>query len=164
VVLGAAAGVLCVNDHVRAQGPTMLLASAALGAAFLATVLTALSVVSTFFDAAYRRVLEEAHGGDIRPALLPYAVVAYVSALASVIGLLGAIGWRALPGGVQGVLMGLAALFAAWAVTGSASLVRITLFHARQRAGTMRAIEQYRDAQARQRASAPRGRSRTTQG
>lgn len=163
MILGVAAGVLCVNDHVRAQGPTMLLASAALGAAFLATVLTALSVVSTFFDSAYRRVLEEAHRGDIRPALLPYGVVAYVSAVATLLGLIGAIVWAALPGGLQGVLMGLAALFAAWAVAGSASLVQITLFHARQRAGTMRAIEQYREAQARQR-SASRSRSRTPNG
>jgi hypothetical protein len=138
----------------------MLLAATAIGAAILATVLTALSVVATFFDSAYRRVLEEAHEGDLRPAFEPYAVVGYAAAATTILALVGAVAWKALPGGAQAVLLGAAVLTSVWSIAGAASLIEMTLFHARNRATTMRAMDAYREAGARQRGRS--GRSRTT--
>ena len=121
---GVFAALLSLSAGVREQGPTLLLAELAVGLGVVAAVLSALAILTTFFDGHYRRVLEEV--GGIRRAMLPYLVVAAVAGICAVVALLVALGWPAFGAVVRTLLLGLATGLAVWT---------ITIFHGTQRAG-----------------------------
>lgn len=158
---GGFAGVVAMVPDVRRAAVTLLIAEAAIGVALLATVLTGLGIFATFFDRAYRRVLEEAGEGDLRQALEPYAIVAFVGATTAVLGTVSAVAYPALAPAIQGTLLGFTTGFCVWAIAGCASLAELTIFHARSRASLMRSIDDAREA--RTRTPASRGRTRTKQ-
>lgn len=149
-----------VHGDVRSQGVTILIAETAIGAGFLAVVLSAMAVFVTFFDKAYRTVLERAHDGNLMEALHPYILVAFVAAGACLSGLITALAWPALGPWVAGGLLAWSTFLMAWTVLGSASLVRLTAWHGTQRAKLMGVVEQAGEARARAAAQA-RSRSRT---
>lgn len=70
---------LCWVKAVRDAVVPALLAEAAFGVAVTATVLAAMALLATFYDPAYRRVLDLAPGG-FRSALEPYGIIGAVAA------------------------------------------------------------------------------------
>lgn len=137
---GLIAAVAGVSEPIRDSAVTILLAEAGLGVALFAVVLAALAIFATFFDDAYRRVLEMA-SGSIKAALLPYEAVAVVAGLATAVALLVALFWPALTAGLEVVLLGLASALALWSVVGSVRLVELTTWHAARRADLMKGVE-----------------------
>jgi hypothetical protein len=143
------------SDSVAAHGVTLLLAVAAIGVALCTVVLAAMAIFATFFDDAYRQVLQRAGDGSIRPALFPYEVVAVLAGLATLSGLLVALAWPGLPHAAQvgsaAVVFGLAG----WSIAGTIRLVFQTAWHAERRAQMMKAVSDARAAlEARQRQKA----------
>jgi hypothetical protein len=132
---GAVAGGLMGSDAVRGAAVAVLLAEAAIGIALTATVLGAVAIFATFFDANYRRVLDLA--GGFRSALMPYITVSVIAAAAGLCGLLSALALPALQRDVAAAVVALSTLLCAWATAGTVSLVELTLFHATQRASLM---------------------------
>lgn len=143
---GVFAALLSLSAGVREQGPTILLAELAVGLGVVAAVLSALAILTTFFDGHYRRVLEEV--GGIRRAMLPYLVVAAVAGICAVVALLVALGWPAFGAVVRTPLLGLATGLAVWTIAGVVSLVEITIFHGTQRAALMRKTDDLADIRA----------------
>lgn len=123
---------LCASQEVRRQGVTMLLAEAAVAIGVLAIVLTAMTVINGFIDGNYRKVLE-AVGGAQR-AFLPFRVVAFVAAAATVAAIISAVGWPALSAWPRAGLLTLCCGLTAWSVAGVVSLIEIVIFHTEQRA------------------------------
>lgn len=146
------------NDAIRDEGLTLMLALAAGGAGFLATVLTALGLLVAQFDGPYRQILERADTGGIETALSPYKVVAGTSALAAGVGALGAVIWNGLSPGIAAVLLALTLGFVVWSVVGTMQLVTITIFHIKSRSSVDHALAQAAEIP-RARATRPRSRA-----
>ena len=119
----------------------VLLAEAAFGVAVTATVLAAMAIFATFYDAGYRRVLDLSPGG-FRAALEPYGVVGAVAAASTVLGTLGAIAVPALGVLALALVVGVSSLLCVWSLAGSVSLISMTMFHATQRAALMRGADE----------------------
>lgn len=134
VVGGAAAGLGTIDD-VRDAAIPVLIAEGAIGGALMATVFGALAIFATFFDGAYRRILDAS--GSFRDALMPYFTIAAVGGLAVIFGTVGALALPFLGDELAAAVLGLSTFFFAWCVTGMVSLTEITLFHASQRAKLM---------------------------
>lgn len=132
---GAASFGLGFVDAVRDAAVPILIAEAAIGVAVTATVFAALAVFATFYDGTYRRVLELA--GGFRSALMPYIVVGVVSAAAGVVGLVAALALPALGAWAIEVAIALPTFLCVWTLTGTVSLIELTLFHAEARAKLM---------------------------
>jgi hypothetical protein len=120
---------------VRDAAVPILIAEAAIGVAVTATVFAALAVFTTFFDGTYRRVLELS--GGFRSALMPYIVIGIVSATSGLLGLIAALALPALGSIAVEVDIAMPTLFCVWTLTGTVSLIDITVFHARARADLM---------------------------
>jgi hypothetical protein len=121
-----------VRKEVRAAAVPIMIAESAIGIALTATVFAAIAVFATFFDTSYRRVLELA--GGFRSALMPYQVVAVVSALAGIGGLIGALALPAIPTWADVGAIALSSGLCGWAIAGVVSVTELTIFHATQRA------------------------------
>lgn len=138
--IGLVSGLLGLSRAVRAAAPTVLLASAGVDVALTATILAALAIFTTLFDTSYRRVLEAA--GGVRDALMPYTTIAFVAASGTVVSLMSALGSPYLGKWADAAVIALSMLLTAWTVTGSASLVEQTHFHATQRASLLHGADQ----------------------
>ena len=147
IAAGGAAALAALNGGVRGNAPTVLLAELAVGLGVLAAVLAALTILTTFFDGHYRRVLEAA--GGVPRAMLPYIVVAVLSGVGAVVALLSAAGWPAFGPSARIPLFGLSTGLCVWTIAGVVSLVEITMFHGTQRAELMRGVEDVTEVRAR---------------
>ncbi|MGH2970456.1 MAG: hypothetical protein ACRDK0_15545 [Solirubrobacteraceae bacterium] len=139
VGVGVIAGLCATSGSVRSEGVTALLAEAAVGVAVLGVVLAALAIFSPTFDGLYRRVVEGA--GGVSDALRPYMLTSSVGGAAAVLAVVSALAWPILGSGLKIATLGLATLLATWAISGTVSLVGLTLFHARQRSELMGIVE-----------------------
>lgn len=140
ISIGAGTFGLGFIDSVRDAAVPILIAEAAIGVAITATVFAALAVFATFYDGAYRRVLELA--GGFRTALMPYIVVGVVSAAAGLFGLIAALVLPALGSLAIEFAIAIPTLLCSWTLTGTVSLAELTLFHASQRAELMAGADQ----------------------
>lgn len=131
---GVGFGLVFVPAVRRAAVP-ILITEAAIGVAMTATVFGALTVFTTFYDGAYRRVLEFA--GGFRSALMPYIVIGVVAAAAGLSGLIAALALPALGVWASAFAVAIPTLFCAWTLTGIVSLIELTLFHATERSRLM---------------------------
>jgi hypothetical protein len=122
-------------DAVRHAAVPILITEAAAGVAITATVFGAVAVFTTFYDGTYRRVLELS--GGFRSALMPYIVVGVVATTAGLTGLISALALPALGVWPAAFSVAIPTLFCAWTLTGTISLIEITLFHATERAKLM---------------------------
>jgi hypothetical protein len=120
---------------VRQAAVPILITEAAIGVAMTATVFGALAVFTTFYDGTYRRVLELA--GGFRSALMPYIAIGVVAATAGLSGLIAALALPALGVWATAFAVAIPTLLCAWTLTGTVSLIEITLFHATERARLM---------------------------
>jgi hypothetical protein len=136
---GGIAAVAATSRTVRDAGVTVLLGEAAIGIALLSVVLAGLAIITPTFDGLYRRVLEKA--GGVRQALDPYLLIAAVSGIGAVVAVLGALTWPELGTSLRVLILGLATMLAVWAISGTVSLVELTIFHADQRAELLRGID-----------------------
>ena len=135
------------NDGVRENASTVLIAESALGVGLLAVVLTALAVLVTFFDDYYRQVLSSVpHGGGV---MVAYQVVAFAGAATAVIGFVAAISWPVMPAALQAFSLGATTGLLTWATAGTLQLVNLTVFHGRQRAHLLEAVDEVRRKTAR---------------
>ncbi len=147
----AAAFGLAFITSVHQSAQAVLFAEIAVGVAMTATVLAALAIFATFFDGAYRIVLEQSGGfGD---ALMPFVTIAVVAAIGALTALIAAIGVPATGKLVGALALGVPTLFCAWTLTGSISLVELTAFHAKQRAALMAGVDEAKRQQQLRRAS-----------
>jgi hypothetical protein len=137
---GAGALVASLSQDVRDASIPVLITEAAVGVALTSTVLGGMAIFATFFDGAYRMVLDAA--GGFRRALMPYAVVAAVAALATIVGTLAALALPALGRWPQILAIGASTLFCAWAVFGAVALVELTVWHAGERARLLRGVDE----------------------
>lgn len=135
VLCGAVAFLLGTAADVRAQAPTVFIAEAALGAAFMATVFTVLAMFATFLDGAYRRILDAASG--FRDELMGYYVVAAVGGLTAGVSTLAVIAEPILGQWSGAAALGASTFLCTWAIAGVVDLTAHTLFHAVQRAQLM---------------------------
>jgi hypothetical protein len=140
VASGVIAAAAATNRDVRANAVTILLPEAGIAVALSAVVLAAMAIFATFFDDWYRRVLEVA-SGSVGRALTPYRAVATIAGAATLVALIVALAWPALPAGLQAVLFGVATGLAAWAIAGCVQLASLTIWHADQRSQLMRGVE-----------------------
>jgi peptidoglycan/LPS O-acetylase OafA/YrhL len=148
VACGAIAFALAFLDaDVRGAATTVLIAQAAVGVAITSTVFGSLAVFATFYDGTYRRVLEKA--GGFSAALMPYAVVGVVAAACGVVGIVAALAIPALGTLTTGIVVALTTLLCAWTLTGTASLVEQTVFHATQRAKLLEGADHAESVRAR---------------
>ena len=131
---GLAVGLFFLQG-VRQAAVPILITEAAIGVALTSTVFGAVAVFATFYDGSYRRVLELA--GGLRSALMPFVVVGVVAASAGVVGVVAALALPALALWLAAVATGAATLLCVWALTGTVSLIELTLFHAGERARLM---------------------------
>ena len=134
-------------DDVRDAAVPVLITEAAIGVALTATVFGAIAVFATFYDGAYRRVLEIA--GGFHSALMPYIVIGVVAAAAGIVGLIGALALPALGAWPTAIVLGTATLLCAWALTGTVALIELTLFHATERAHLMEGADYAESVRAR---------------
>lgn len=139
VAVGVLSLLLDLVNAIRADVTTVLLTSAGIDVALTATILAALTIFTTLFDSSYRLVLEAA--GGFRRALMPYTTVACVAALATLVALLVALAAPGLGKWSEAAVVGLSMLLTAWALTGTASLVELTHFHASQRARLLKGAD-----------------------
>jgi hypothetical protein len=135
VGVGLGAGAATASRDVRAAAVPVTITEAAIGVALTATVFGALAIFATFYDAGYRRVLELA--GGFRAALMPYMVVGIVSAVSGMVGLVAALVLPAFGRWPSVGAVGVSTLFCVWALTGTISLIELTIFHAAERAKLM---------------------------
>jgi hypothetical protein len=139
VAVGVLSLLLTLAQAVRDTVTTVLLTSAGIDVALTATILAALTIFTTLFDSSYRLVLEGA--GGFRKALMPYTTVACVAAVATLVALLAALAAPDLGKWLEAAVVGLSMLLTAWAITGTASLVGLTHFHAGQRAALLKGAD-----------------------
>lgn len=130
VPLGMAlAGLPLVYPAVTDQIPTILLASAGIGAALGALVLTAMTVLLSVLGSAYREMLRRVPGGIVG-TLVPYRQVTAISAGASVAGLAAAMIWPAATiGALRWVIVALPLGLLCWAVLGCVQVVDQLVMH-----------------------------------
>ena len=143
---GGVAALCALNGDVRGNAPTVLIAELAVGLAVLAAVLPALTILTTFFDGHYRRVLDAA--GGVPRAMLPYIVVAVLGGVGAVVALLTAAGWPAFGPSARIPLFALSTGLCVWTIAGVVSLVEITMFHGTQRAELIRGVEDVTEVRA----------------
>lgn len=145
--LGLAAGAFVLvgcllQPGIRDQAVTVLLAEAALGAAFLGVALTALTILVGVLDLSYLRVLVHANG--VRQALMPFQTIAFASGLSTVLGLMGAaaVGGASWPLTTGAMTVSTAATV--WTITGTVQLVNLVSFHGEQRGELLHGIAEAR--------------------
>lgn len=130
-----------LSGEIARGAPDVLVAEIAIGIALTSVVLASLAIFATFFDDAYRRVLENADDRrSIRGALFPYSAVAVLAGLAALIALAVKLLWPALSGEMETTGFAVATGLVAWSIAGSVQLVLLTVFHAEQRAKLMRGV------------------------
>lgn len=125
----ALAGLPLVYPAVAAQIPTILLASAGIGAALGALVLTAMTVLLSVLGSAYQEMLGRVPGGVVG-TLVPYRQVTAISAAASVAGLAAAMVWPAVSvAGLRWVVVALPLGLLCWSVLGCVQVVDQLVMH-----------------------------------
>lgn len=137
---GVVAGIAATDKSVRANAVTILLPEAGIAVALFTVVIAAMAILATFFDDAYRRVLETA-SGSVGKALRPYRVVAVIAGAATLAALLAALVWPAVSTLLEAIFLGLATGLTAWTIAGCVQLTSLTIWHADQRSKLMRGIE-----------------------
>ena len=101
------------------DGPSELFAIAGLGVAALAVTLTALSIFVTLVNDAYLRILalnEESKG--IKGFVVPYIASAFISTLSILVGVIGAVAYKAVAQWAHATFLGLGAGLILWAIWG----------------------------------------------
>jgi hypothetical protein len=129
VPVGAGVGLAAGHVHkLLANGLTMVIAELAFGAAVLAVVLTALSILVAFMGEEYLTFLEASPLG-VRGAIEPFRVMAVVVGCQIFSALSAAFCWPVAPAWGQSIAVGTATGLAVWALVGTVSLVKITAKH-----------------------------------
>jgi hypothetical protein len=125
--------------RVQTDGSVELFAIAALGVAALAVTLTALSIFVSLVNDTYLRILAlNRESGGIAGFVVPYIVSALVSALAVLVGTIGAVVYAAVPRWADATFLGVGAGLALWATWG---LFQITV------SAAIHGLNRYRVAQ-----------------
>lgn len=133
LLVGAAAGFLSGwKGQVREHATPVLFAEAALSIALLAIVLTALSIFVVFLGEEYQAILRETPRG-LSGAFRPYVLVAWISAIATLLCLLGALAWPVSAWWLKALVLGSGTWLSAWALLGTTQLLGITAFHGEMR-------------------------------
>lgn len=138
---GALAAVLTWHGDLSANDVRpLIIAEASLGAGLTAAVVTAIAILTALVDDVYRMVLTQI--GGVRRALMPFLIVAALSALTAVISLFALL---LLPPASENLVVPAVAIcsgLAVWSLAGVVSLVELVIFHAAQRAALLDGIEE----------------------
>jgi hypothetical protein len=128
VGVGIAVGFVSVdNVGVRQEETGVLLDSGGAAVGLLAVVLAAVALLLAFLTGPYKRIIEAV---GVRKFFWPFVPVAVLSAVAAIMGLVGALDSDSGPEDARATLDGIALGFFAAAVAGVVYLVWVFLFHA----------------------------------
>ena len=121
VLSGVAAGLLAdlFAKEIEPDGETDLLALTAVGFAALAVALTALSIFVSFVNDTYLRILGVTRKGGMAGYVIPYLATAFISSMATTVGAVGALVYKAVPDWLRATILGIEVglvVWSAWAV------------------------------------------------
>jgi len=119
-------------DHRVIPGPAALYVQVALGAAILAVVLTALSILVAFLGEEYIQLLEQSV--TVKRAIFPYQVVGFLAACEVLSALMTVTIWNVVPRWVHDMTSAITAGFTTAAVIGTVQIINLTARHGLRRA------------------------------
>lgn len=137
--------VLTEDVQLRDAGVAALGVAAGIGITIVVAVLGAMTLLTTFMDRAYRRVLETTRGG-IEAALVPFQIVAVLGGATALVAGVGALAWDAISSDVQPLVILLTIFLFVWALAGTVHMVFQIVWHARTRARLLEASDDARKA------------------
>lgn len=132
--------------QVESDGEAMLLALTAIGFAALAVALTALSIFVSLVNDAYLRVLDREKRGGIVGYIFPYLTAALISSIATTVGAVGALVYKAIPEDwVKAVILGLEVGLVVWVAWAVYQIVVDVASHGLNRYNMAQAVQDTRD-------------------
>jgi len=142
--LGTSLGDEFSSNVRRVAAKDFLIGSTALGAAFAAINIAVLALVAVWFDDTYQQVLRT-RGGWVK-AMRPFRIVATVSVLTTLAGILGLFVLAVKPVWPRAVMLGITGGLLLWSLIGSLVMIALLFEHGRDRAEMVQGLRDRRIA------------------